>query len=236
MKAKLALYATNEISPSAQRVIAGIIVTFTVLSYLMHYMVSTGVVQSNLYWLSNNAIGYTLLIKLISSIQIGKVHLVLLLYAFMVLYDCFFVFGSEVMVTVATRIDNPMKFIIPDNILSNMFLALYSNVSYSMLGYGDIFIPSLILSIALRIDFIETFQTVKAELTSTSDTQLPRTQPVVASLMELRERVEVKFKSSSGRTLYKGAMLGYIIGLCFSVAFLYVFRIPVPALLFILPT
>ena len=49
------------------------------------------------------------------------------------------------MVTVATRIDNPMKFIMPDN------------NKYSILGYGDIFIPALLLSIALRIDFIEAF-------------------------------------------------------------------------------
>ena len=77
----------------------------------------------------------------------------------MVIYDCFFVFKTDVMVTVATRIDNPMKFIVPDNIIFDMFLAIYKNApqNYSMLGYGDIFIPSLILSIALRIDFIETF-------------------------------------------------------------------------------
>ena len=54
--------------------------------------------------------------------------------------------------------------------------------------------------------------------------------------MELRERVEVKFKSSSGRMLYKGAMIGYVLGLCFTVAFLYITRTPVPALLFILPS
>ena len=54
--------------------------------------------------------------------------------------------------------------------------------------------------------------------------------------MELRERVEVKFKSSSGRMLYKGAMLGYVLGLCFTVAFFAIAQTPVPALLFILPT
>ena len=36
--------------------------------------------------------------------------------------------------------------------------------------------------------------------------------------------------------LYKGVMIGYILGLCFTVAFLYLYRHPVPALLFILPT
>ena len=78
----------------------------------------------------------------------------------MIVYDCFFVFKTDVMVTVATRIENPMKFIIPDKINFDIFSAIYNNTSfnYSMLGYGDIFIPSLLLSMALRIDFIEAFQ------------------------------------------------------------------------------
>ena len=54
--------------------------------------------------------------------------------------------------------------------------------------------------------------------------------------MELRERVEVKFNSIQGRMLYKGTMLGYLIGFCLTIAFLYLYKIPVPALLFILPS
>lgn len=121
--------------------------------------------------------------------------MILLLYAFMIVYDCFFVFKTDVMVTVATRIENPMKFIVPDKINFDIFSETTNHTSYnySMLGYGDIFIPSLITSIALRIDFIEAFLAVKAELSSTSDTPLPKSQVAVASLMELRERVEVKF-------------------------------------------
>ena len=156
----------------------------------------------------------------------------------MIVYDCIFVFKTDVMVTVATKIENPMKFIIPDQIVFDVFSAINKDTSYnySMLGYGDIFIPALLLQMALRIDFIEAFKTVKAELTSTTDTALPKSQPVLVTLMELRERVEVKFKSSTGRMLYKGTMLGYILGLCFTVIFLHVTRKPVPALLFILPT
>lgn len=74
--------------------------------------------------------------------------MILLLYMFMIVYDCFFVFSSNIMVTVATQIDNPMKFIMPNNIGFDMFAAISSNTSYndySMLGYGDIFIPALIL-------------------------------------------------------------------------------------------
>ena len=72
--------------------------------------------QEQLYWISNDAIGYTLLIKLVSSVQIGKFHLVMLLYTAMIFYDCFFVFASDIMVTVATQIENPMKFLIPSDL------------------------------------------------------------------------------------------------------------------------
>lgn len=68
----------------------------------------------------NDAIGYTLMIKLVSSVQIGKFPLVALLFAAMILYDCFFVFASDVMVTVATKIENPMKFIFPRDLMQTL--------------------------------------------------------------------------------------------------------------------
>ncbi len=107
-----------------------------------------------------------MLIKLVSSVQIGKVPLVLLLYAAMIAYDCIFVFASDVMVKVASSIENPMKFIFPSDILiaistgqevhsSSMNKA--SRQEFSMIGFGDIFIPALLASLALRMDFIRAF-------------------------------------------------------------------------------
>ena len=108
--------------------------------------------------------------------------------------------------------------------------------SLSVLGYGDVFIPALLLSMAIRIDFIEAFLSVKADLSTNQDTPLPRAhQFSVTTLMELRERVEVKFNSIQGRILYKGTLLGYILGFCITIGFLNIYRKPVPALLFILP-
>lgn len=48
--------------------------------------------------------------------------------------------------------------------------------------------------------------------------------------------MEVKFQSQKGRILFKGSILGYILGLCLTIAYLYATRKAVPALLFILPT
>ena len=119
------MYRNDAGSMVAIKLFAGLITAATALCYII-YLVninvegesseSSGFWQKQLYWISNDAIGYTLLIKLISTIQIGKFHLVCILYATMVIYDCFFVFASDVMVTVATRVDNPMKFIFPHDL------------------------------------------------------------------------------------------------------------------------
>ena len=82
----------------------------------------------------------------------------------MIAYDCIFVFTFDVMVTVATKIDNPMKFIFPSDIFATLSNSVTSK-EFSMIGFGDIFIPALLASLALRIDFIRAFAKVKREMT-----------------------------------------------------------------------
>ena len=93
------------------KVFAGVLTLVTALCFVLHFLVDKDVSaqqmtasfwQKQLYWISNDAIGYTLLIKLVSSVQIGKFHLVVGLYALMIIYDCIFVFASDIMITVAT--------------------------------------------------------------------------------------------------------------------------------------
>ena len=86
---------------------AALITAVIALCYVLHLVnadvkASSFFWQRQLYWVSNDTIGYTLLIKLVSSVQIGKFSLVVLLYVSMIIYDCVFVFASDVMVTVAT--------------------------------------------------------------------------------------------------------------------------------------
>ena len=161
------------------KVLAGVLTLITALCYILHLLVdsqdshqgppgtggSSSFWQKQLYWISNDAIGYTLLIKLVSSVQIGKLHLVLGLYALMITYDCIFVFASDVMVTVATQVENPMKFIFPQNVFS-LFMEQSGPGAFSMIGFGDIFIPALLASLSLRIDFIRAFTCVKREMTN----------------------------------------------------------------------
>lgn len=114
MKAKLAHYSSrkrvaNEENNTELMVkgFAALITAVIALCYVLHLVnadvkASSFFWQRQLYWVSNDTIGYTLLIKLVSSVQIGKFSLVVLLYVSMIIYDCVFVFASDVMVTVAT--------------------------------------------------------------------------------------------------------------------------------------
>ncbi|KAF9531605.1 signal peptide peptidase-domain-containing protein [Crepidotus variabilis] len=61
-------------------------------------------------------------------------------------YDIWWVFGTEVMVKVATTLDVPIKLLWPKSIL------LGSGRGYTMLGLGDVVIPGTFIGLALRYD------------------------------------------------------------------------------------
>ncbi|KAL1748691.1 signal peptide peptidase-domain-containing protein [Schizophyllum fasciatum] len=63
------------------------------------------------------------------------------------LYDIWWVFGTEVMVKVATSLDVPIKLLWPKS------LAFSGARGYTMLGLGDVVIPGVFVALALRYDF-----------------------------------------------------------------------------------
>ncbi len=61
-------------------------------------------------------------------------------------YDLFWVYETDVMVTVAKSIDLPLKLQFP-------YLDKHDNVmKFSMLGLGDIVLPGLLLSLCIKYD------------------------------------------------------------------------------------
>ncbi|KAG2756159.1 peptidase A22B, signal peptide peptidase [Suillus brevipes Sb2] len=61
-------------------------------------------------------------------------------------YDIYWVFGTDVMVTVATSLDVPIKLLWPKS------LGFASERGYTLLGLGDIVIPGTFVALALRYD------------------------------------------------------------------------------------
>jgi len=63
-------------------------------------------------------------------------------------YDIFWVFGTNVMVTVAKSFEAPIKLVFPQDLIENGLNA--SN--FAMLGLGDIVIPGIFIALLLRFD------------------------------------------------------------------------------------
>ena len=63
-------------------------------------------------------------------------------------YDYFFVFKVNVMVIVASGFESPLKLMFPKSASFDEFYQI---------GLGDLIIPSVLLSLAIRIDYIRAY-------------------------------------------------------------------------------
>ncbi|KAF7361902.1 Minor histocompatibility antigen H13 [Mycena venus] len=77
----------------------------------------------------------------IDSFQTGCILLAGLFF-----YDVWWVFGTEVMVKVATSLDVPIKLLWPKS------LSFASERGFTMLGLGDVVVPGIFIALALRYD------------------------------------------------------------------------------------
>ena len=82
----------------------------------------------------------------IESWLVGSFFHIIIIYVGLICYDVFFVFHTEVMVTVAKGLDMPIKLVFPAANERNM-----------MIGLGDLIIPGLLCSLCLRYDLIRAF-------------------------------------------------------------------------------
>jgi minor histocompatibility antigen H13 len=94
------------------------------------------------HWALNNIIGVAFSVFALESIPVSSFPVGYLLLGGMFFFDIFFVFGTDVMVTVARGIDAPIKLLFPK-----------PNGEFSILGLGDIILPGVFISLAYRYDF-----------------------------------------------------------------------------------
>jgi minor histocompatibility antigen H13 len=96
-------------------------------------------------WIANNLIGLAFSVQGVSLISLGSYQVGCILLGGLFFYDIFWVFGTDVMVTVAKSFDAPIKLLFPKAILAEEY-------SFSMLGLGDIVIPGIFIALLLRYD------------------------------------------------------------------------------------
>merc|ERR1711872_487903 len=100
------------------------------------------------HWIANNLFGLAFAINGVELLHLNKVLTGCILLGGLFFYDIFWVFGTNVMVTVAKSFEAPIKLVFPQDLLENGLNA--SN--FAMLGLGDIVIPGIFIALLLRYD------------------------------------------------------------------------------------
>ena len=100
-------------------------------------------------WMLHNVFGVSFCVQAISLVHIPTFKIAFILLAGLFIYDIFWVFGSDVMVTVAKSFDAPAKLIFPISL---------NPWKQSILGLGDIVVPGIVMSMCLRYDATKAFK------------------------------------------------------------------------------
>lgn len=101
------------------------------------------------HWIANNLFGLAFAVNGVELLHLNNVVTGCILLGGLFVYDIFWVFGTNVMVTVAKSFEAPIKLVFPQDILEKGFTA--SN--FAMLGLGDIVIPGIFIALLLRYDY-----------------------------------------------------------------------------------
>ena len=101
------------------------------------------------HWTMNNVMGICFCLQGIERFSLGTYKIGAILLVGLFFYDIFWVFGTEVMVTVAKSLDGPIKILFPRSLVPD---ATTGKLEMSLLGLGDIVIPGFFLALLLRFD------------------------------------------------------------------------------------
>jgi len=100
------------------------------------------------HWLANNLLGLAFAVNGVELLHLNNVVTGCILLGGLFFYDIFWVFGTDVMVTVAKSFEAPIKLVFPQDLLENGLNAQ----NFAMLGLGDIVIPGIFIALLLRYD------------------------------------------------------------------------------------
>lgn len=100
------------------------------------------------HWVANNAFGLAFALNGIELLPVNSNRIGCILLCGLFFYDVFWVFGTDVMVSVAKKFDAPIKILFPQDFLISGFWGRH----FAMLGLGDIVIPGIYIAFLLRFD------------------------------------------------------------------------------------
>ena len=97
-------------------------------------------------WIASNVFAESFAMTAIALIQLDTFSTGMILLAGLFVYDIFWVFGTNVMVSVAKSFDVPVKLLFPRDVISS------PHSGFSMLGLGDVVIPGTLIAMCLKFD------------------------------------------------------------------------------------
>eukprot|EP00484_Ammonia_sp_Unknown_P001678 CAMPEP_0197020814 /NCGR_PEP_ID=MMETSP1384-20130603/1692_1 /TAXON_ID=29189 /ORGANISM="Ammonia sp." /LENGTH=418 /DNA_ID=CAMNT_0042448511 /DNA_START=43 /DNA_END=1299 /DNA_ORIENTATION=+ len=157
------------------------------------------------YWLFNNMIGISLSIQAISYLNPGSYYTAAVLLSLLFFYDIFWVFGTDVMVTVAKNLKAPIKLIFPRPAVLE---------KPNMLGLGDIVLPGIYIALLLRYDVQRTYQGVN---------------------FKTLQRKAVSALPALNMNTFIFSLVTYFLSLALCLVTMWVYEAAQPALLYIVP-
>ena len=101
------------------------------------------------HWTMNNVMGICFCLQGIERFSLGTYRIGAILLVGLFFYDIFWVFGTDVMVTVAKSLDGPIKILFPRSLVKD---PISGKIDMSLLGLGDIVLPGFFLALLLRFD------------------------------------------------------------------------------------
>lgn len=98
-------------------------------------------------WLISDAVSMNMAIWSIAQLKLKNLKSGALILIALFFYDIYFVFGTDVMVTVATNLHIPVKLSLPVK-----FNTAQNNFNFSILGLGDIALPGMFIAMCYKYD------------------------------------------------------------------------------------
>ncbi|KAJ2076922.1 hypothetical protein H4R24_005427 [Coemansia sp. RSA 988] len=166
-------------------------------------------------WIVSNLFGLAFSFSAITLIRLDSFRSGMIMLGGLFVYDVFWVFGTEVMVSVAKNFDAPIKVVFP----KTLFPEVGSKLQFTMLGLGDIVVPGIFLALCLRFD--------RHQYLSRIGYQPDKTLP---------KALGGRHRGFGFPTPYFYACLAaYVGGLAITISVMHVFKAAQPALLYLSP-
>lgn len=162
------------------------------------------------HFLANNAIAMGFCLQGLELMSIGSFKIAAIFLSGAFFYDIFWVFGTDVMVTVAKSINGPIKLLFPRFELDPKT----GKEAMSMLGLGDIILPGLLVALMLRFDYDNALRALKP-------TKNKKNPPVVAW--------------DFPQPFFKASVLAYFAAIVVTIYIMMTFQAAQPALLYLSP-